>query len=128
MKIRIMGTSAEVKQLAELLPAIMKVSSVSGEYPNRGSNDVRVYVEGCIKPRSNDLNEIIFEALKDYRGNNEVILTTTSGGSIYIEDYNSSELVSKNEELEEEVESLKVEIDELNQRIEELEEELEKYA
>lgn len=48
MKIRIMGTSEEVKQLAELLPAIMKVSSVSGEYPNRGSNDVRVYVDGCI--------------------------------------------------------------------------------
>ncbi len=46
MKIRIMGTSEEVKQLAELLPAIMKVSSVSGEYPNRGSSDVRVYVDG----------------------------------------------------------------------------------
>ena len=124
MRIRIMGTSAEVKQLAELLPAIMKVSSVSGEYLNRGSNDVRVYVEGCIKPRSNDLNEIIFEALKDYRGNNEVILTTTSGGSIYIEDYDSSELVSNNKELEDKVELLKVEIDELNQRIEDLEEQI----
>lgn len=119
-----MGTSAEVKQLAELLPAIMKVSSVSGEYPNRGSNDVRVYVEGCIKPRSNDLNEIIFEALKDYRGNNEVIVTTTSGGSIYIEDYDSSELVSNNKELEDKVKLLKVEIDELNQRIEDLEEQI----
>ncbi len=48
MKIRIMGTSEEVQELAELLPAIMRVSSVSGEYPNRGSNDVRVYVDGCI--------------------------------------------------------------------------------
>ena len=121
MKVRITGAPKEVQELAELLPAVMKVSSVSGEYPSRGSNDVRVYVDGSIKPRSNDVNEIIFEALKDYRGNNEVIVTTTSGGSIYIEDYNSSEL-------EEEVESLKVEIDELNQRIEELEEELEKYA
>lgn len=128
MKVRITGAPKEVQELAELLPAVMKVSSVSGEYPSRGSNDVRVYVDGSIKPRSNDVNEIIFEALKDYRGNNEVIVTTTSGGSIYIEDYNSSELVSKNEELEEEVDSLKVEIDELNQRIEELEEELEKYA
>ena len=44
-----MGTSEEVKQLAELLPAIMKVSSVSGEYPNRGSSDVRVYVDGSIE-------------------------------------------------------------------------------
>ena len=124
MKIRIMGTSEEVQKFAELLPAIIKVSSVSREYPNRGSYDVRVYVDGSIKPRSNDLNEIIFEALKDYRGNNEVIITTTSGGSIYMEDYNSSELVSKNEELEDEVESLKVEIDELNQRIEDLEEQI----
>lgn len=50
MKLRIMGTSEEVKQLAELLPAIMKVSSVSEEYPNRGSsNEVRVYVDGIIE-------------------------------------------------------------------------------
>lgn len=50
MKIRIMGTSEEVKQLAELLPAIMNVSSVSGEYPNRGnSSEVRVYVDGVVE-------------------------------------------------------------------------------
>lgn len=50
MKLRIMGTSEEVKQLVELLPAIMKVFSVSGEYPNRGySNEVRVYVDGVVE-------------------------------------------------------------------------------
>ncbi len=49
MKLRIMGTSEEVKQLAELLPAIMKVESVSGEYPNRGSSNVRVYVDGSVE-------------------------------------------------------------------------------
>lgn len=49
MKVRIMGTSEEVQQLVELLPAIMNVSSVSGEYPNRGSNDVRVYVDGVVE-------------------------------------------------------------------------------
>lgn len=50
MKLRIMGTSKEVKQLVELLPAIMNVSSVSGEYPNRGSsNEVRVYVDGVVE-------------------------------------------------------------------------------
>ncbi len=83
--------------------------------------------EGDIKPQSNDLEELIKEALKDYRGNNEVIVTTTSGGSVYVEDYDSSELVSRNGELEDEVEQLRAEIDDLNQRIEELEEELEKY-
>ena len=80
--------------------------------------------EGDIKTPSNDLKEIIMDALKDYRGNNEVIVTTTSGGSIYIEDYDSSELVSNNKELEDKVELLKVEIDELNQRIEDLEEQI----
>lgn len=124
MKVRIMGTSEEVKQLAELLPAIMKVSSVSGEYPNRNSSEVRVYVDGCIKPQSNDLEELIKEALQNYRGNNEVIVTTTSGGSVYVEDYDTSELVLRNGELEDEVEQLRAEIYELNQRIEELEEEL----
>lgn len=50
MKIRITGTSKEAQQLAELLPAIMKVSSVSGEYPNRvNSNEVRVYVDGVVE-------------------------------------------------------------------------------
>lgn len=83
--------------------------------------------EGDIKPQSNDLEELIKEALKDYRGNNEVIVTTTSGGSVYVEDYDSSELVSKNEELENEVENQKAEIEDLSHRIEELEEELEEY-
>jgi hypothetical protein len=49
MKVRITGAPKEVQELAELLPAVMKVSSVSGEYPNRGSNDVRVYVDGIIE-------------------------------------------------------------------------------
>ncbi len=80
--------------------------------------------EGDIKAKSNsELEEIIKEALKDYRGNNEVILTTTSGGSVYVENYDSSELVLKNEELEDEVEKLKAEIDDLCHRIIELEEE-----
>ena len=66
--------------------------------------------EGDIKTPSNDLKEIIMDALKDYRGNNEVIVTLTSGGSIYIEDYDSSELVSNNKELKAEVENQKTEI------------------
>lgn len=81
--------------------------------------------EGDIEPQSNDLKEIIIGVLKGYRGNNEVIVTTTSGGSVYIEDYDCSELVSRKEELEDEVESLKTEIEDLHLRIEELEEELE---
>lgn len=82
--------------------------------------------EGDIKAKSNPELEVrIKEALKDYRGNNEVIVTTTSGGSIYVEDYNSSKLVLKNEELEDEVEQLKSENEDLSHRIEELEEELE---
>ncbi|MCI9652799.1 MAG: hypothetical protein HFG91_00415 [Acholeplasmatales bacterium] len=71
------------------------------------------------------LEEILKEALKDYRGSAEVIVTITPGGSVYIEKYSSSELVLKNEELEDEVENQKAEIEDLSHRIEELEEELE---
>ncbi len=45
MNLRIMGTSEEVKELVELLPAILNVKNVSKEYPNRGSKAVRVYVD-----------------------------------------------------------------------------------
>lgn len=46
MNLRITGTSEEVKELVELLPAILNVKNVSKEYPNRGSQEVRVYVDG----------------------------------------------------------------------------------
>lgn len=49
MKLRITGTSEEVKELVELLPAILNVNNVSKEYPNRGSKEVRVYVDGAVE-------------------------------------------------------------------------------
>lgn len=82
MKIRIMGTSKEVQQLAELLPAIMKVSSVSGEYPNRGySNEVRVYVDGVVEEGP------YTEVMKKYvESKNQLeglfMITTTSAGDV----------------------------------------------
>ena len=77
-----MGTSAEVKQLAELLPAIMKVSSVSGEYPNRGySNEVRVYVDGVVEE---DPYTEVMEKYAETRNQLESLLlvATTSSGDI----------------------------------------------
>lgn len=81
MKLRIMGTSEEVKQLTELLPAIMNVSSVSGEYPNRGSNDVRVYVDGTVE------KDPYTEVMKKYaESKNQLeglfMITTTSAGDV----------------------------------------------
>ncbi len=81
MKLRIMGTSEEVKQLAELLPAIMNVSSVSGEYPNRGSNDVRVYVDGTVE------KDPYTEVMKKYAEikiqlEGLFMITTTSAGDV----------------------------------------------
>ncbi len=49
MNLRITGTKEEVKELVELLPVILSVKSVSKEYPNRGSNEVRVYADGCVE-------------------------------------------------------------------------------
>lgn len=81
MKLRIMGTSEEVKQLTELLPAIMNVSSVSGEYPNRGSNNVRVYVDGAVE------EDPYTEVMKKYAETKEqldglFLVATTSSGDI----------------------------------------------
>lgn len=81
MKLRIMGTSEEVKQLTELLPAIMNVSSVSGEYPNRGSNDVRVSVNGAVE------EDPYTEVMKKYAETKEqldglFLVATTSSGDI----------------------------------------------
>lgn len=44
MNVRITGTSEEVKKLTELLPIIADFENASKEYPNRGSNEVRVYL------------------------------------------------------------------------------------
>lgn len=79
MKIRIMGTSEEVKQLAELLPAIMKVSSVSGEYPNRGSSDVRVYVDGSIEIDSFTQTMQKYAEVKEQIGAITIIASTPKG-------------------------------------------------
>ncbi len=81
MKIRIMGTSEEVKQLAELLPAIMKVTSISGEYPNRNSNEVRVYVDGTVE--KNPYTEVM-KKYAETRNQLESLLlvATTSSGDI----------------------------------------------
>ena len=49
MNLRITGTSEEVKELVELLPAILDVRNISREYPNRGSKEVRVYVDGTVE-------------------------------------------------------------------------------
>lgn len=49
MNLRITGTSEEVKELVELLPAILDVRNISKEYPNRGSKEVRVYVDGAVE-------------------------------------------------------------------------------
>ena len=49
MKLRITGTREEVQELVELLPAIFNVNNVSKEYPNRGSKEVRVYVDGTVE-------------------------------------------------------------------------------
>lgn len=49
MNLRITGTTEEVQELVELLPAILNVQNVSKEYPNRGSQDVRVYVDGVVE-------------------------------------------------------------------------------
>lgn len=81
MKLRIMGTSEEVKQLTELLPAIMNVSSVSGEYPNRDSNDVRVSVNGTVE------EDPYTEVMKKYaESKNQLeglfMITTTSAGDV----------------------------------------------
>ena len=49
MELRITGTSEEVKELVGLLPAILDVRNISKEYPNRGSKEVRVYVDGAVE-------------------------------------------------------------------------------
>lgn len=82
MKIRIMGASEEVKQLTELLPAIMNVSNVSGEYPNRGSsNEVRVYVEGVVEEGPyTEVMKKYAETKKQLEG--LFLVATTSSGDI----------------------------------------------
>ena len=51
MKIRIMGTEDECREVAERLAGIVEVLEVGGPYPNRGASQlVRVYVEARIAP------------------------------------------------------------------------------
>lgn len=64
MKLRITGTSEEVKELLEVLPLVLDVSYVSGEYPNRGSNDVRVYADVS----KLDITETTLEKIKAMKG------------------------------------------------------------
>ena len=51
MKIRIMGTEDECREVAERLAGIVEVLEVGGPYQNRGGSQlVRVYVEAHIAP------------------------------------------------------------------------------
>lgn len=82
--------------------------------------------EGDIqKPICNnlELEQIIKEALKDYRGNNKVIVSTSTGGTIEVEDFDANSLIADNEELEDQVTKLQEEIEELEHELERLKEE-----
>ena len=82
--------------------------------------------EGDIqKPKCNnlELEQIIKEALKDYRGNNKVIVSTSTGGTIEVEDFDANSLIAENEELEDQVTKLQEEIEELEHELERLKEE-----
>lgn len=82
--------------------------------------------EGDIeKPRCTnlELESLIKEALKDYRGNNRVIVSTSTGGTIEVEDFDANSLIEENSELEDKNIELQQEIEELERKIEELEEE-----
>lgn len=75
------------------------------------------------KCTSLELEQIIKEALKDYRGNNRVIVSTSTGGTIEVEDFDDNSLIAENEELEDRVTELQGEIEELEEKLERLEEE-----
>ncbi len=71
-----------------------------------------------------ELEQLIKDALKDYRGNNKIVVITSLGGSIDIVDYDEDPLVSEKEELEDKILKLEQENKSLVERINELEEEL----
>jgi hypothetical protein len=49
VKIRVMGTEDECREVAERLVGIVEVLEVGGPYPNRGASQlVRVYIEARI--------------------------------------------------------------------------------
>lgn len=52
MRIRLMGTRAEIDAVLAVLPAVLDVREVSTFYPNRGDSTLgRVYVEvGGVRP------------------------------------------------------------------------------
>ncbi len=79
-KLRIMGISEEVQELVSLLSAIVDVSSISKEYPNRGSNEVRVYVD-CTIDESNPYTKAMKEyaEYKNQIGATQIIATTSDG-------------------------------------------------
>jgi hypothetical protein len=55
MKIRLMGTEDECRQVAARLAAVVDVLEVSEPRPNRGdSRQVRMYVEARVSPIAGD--------------------------------------------------------------------------
>ncbi len=79
-KLRIMGTSEEVQELVSLLSAIVDVSSISKEYPNRGSNEVRVYVD-CTIDESNPYTKAMkqYAEYKNQIGSIMIVAATPEG-------------------------------------------------
>lgn len=71
------------------------------------------------------LEELIREALKDYRGNEKVVVITTTGGTVDIEDLEEEKLISENDELREQISELEDEVIALEEKISELEDEIE---
>lgn len=53
MKIRLMGSPQEVESGIQRIKEIFPVISISREYPNRNSADVRVYMEVMYLPAMN---------------------------------------------------------------------------
>lgn len=55
VRIRLMGTEDECRQLAALLPEIADVLEISEPYANRGTSKlVRIYADAQARPRKED--------------------------------------------------------------------------
>ena len=81
MNLRITGTSEEVKEVLELLPAILNVQNVSKEYPNRGSKEVRVYVDVAVETNTyTKVMQMYVETKNQLEG--LFMVTVTSDGKV----------------------------------------------
>lgn len=69
-----------------------------------------------------ELEQLIKEALKNYRGNYKVVVSISSGGTVEIEDYDADPLIMGNDELNDKILELEQDIQSLEDRIRELEE------